>query len=234
MQLSHSHRFVFVHIFKTGGTSMRSVFEPLTERPGYRLWRKFRTRLGSPPPARYPRLSAHARAIEIRDAVPSDVFANYFKFAFVRNPWDWQVSWYHYVLQNREHHEHEAVTRLNGFEEFLSWRMDHPVWHQRDFVVDERGECMVDFVGRFESIQADFEHVCAAAGIEAQLPHLNKSQHKDYRDYFSDRAIHLVEAYSKTDIEFFGYRFDPMAEEELILPLRDFAGDKAARRQLAA
>jgi hypothetical protein len=213
MQLSHSHRFIFIHIFKTAGTSMRAVLDPYTERPGARLWRRFRTRLGSPPPPQYPQLTAHARAAEVREALPAPVFENYFKFAFVRNPWDWQVSWYHYIIQDREHHEHDCVARLSCFEEFLRWRIDHPVWHQRDFVTDEQGKELVDFVGRFESIHSDFEHVCAAAGIRSQLPHLNRSRHDDYRVYYSDRACFLLDEYSKGDIEYFGYRFDPVEEE---------------------
>src|SRR5579883_3231486 len=160
MQLSHSHRFIFIHIFKTAGTSVRAVLDPFTRSAILRLWHRFRGRLGSPPPAQFPRLSDHARAAEVRDVLPGELFRRYFKFAFVRNPWDWQVSWYHYVLQNREHHEHAAVARLAGFEDFLRWRTDHPVWSQKSFVTDERGETIVDFVGRFENIEADFARIC--------------------------------------------------------------------------
>jgi hypothetical protein len=221
MQLSRSHRFIFVHIFKTAGTSIRSVLDPYVRSPALQLWDRFRARLGSPVSEPYPQLSPHARALEIRDAVPPDVFASFFKFAFVRNPWDWQVSWYHYILQNRDHHEHTAVTRLGNFADFLRWRIDHPVWNQKDFVTDEAGEEIVDFVGRFESIRSDFAHVCAATDIQPRLPHLNRSRHEDYRSYYSDRAYGMLEEYSKADIEYFGYRFEPV-EELVSLPRVDW------------
>src|SRR5262245_43761076 len=123
MQLSHSHRFIFIHIFKTAGTSIRAVLEPYTEQPQRRWWNRLRRRLGYPVSSLSPTLSAHARAVDVRDVLLADVFTTYYKFAFVRNPWDWQVSWYHYILQNTEHHEHAVVSRLGSFEEFLRWRI---------------------------------------------------------------------------------------------------------------
>jgi hypothetical protein len=216
MQISHSHRFVFVHIFKTAGTSMRAVLEPYAAPPGKQLWHRFKSRFGYRPATSYPELSAHARALEIRKALP-DLFGAYFKFAFVRNPWDWQVSWYHYILQNHDHHEHAIVARLAGFEDFLRWRIDHPVPSQKDFVTDEQGNEIVDFVGRFEAIKTDFAKVCAATGIRVHLPHLNRSQHAHYSTYYNERTRALVECYSKQDIEYFAYRFEA-AETTVLAP----------------
>lgn len=186
------------------------MLEPYVFRPERSLTNRIRNRLGLPTCPLYPGLAKHARAIEIRDALPARVFDSFYKFAFVRNPWDWQVSWYHYILQRPAHEEHEAVRRLGGFEEYLSWRVDnHPALRQKDFVTDERGEPIVDFIGRFESLAADFGRVCAATAIRARLPHLNRTRHDDYRTYYSDRACGLVADYCREDIGYFGYRFDP-------------------------
>jgi hypothetical protein len=234
MQISHSHRFIFVHIFKTAGTSMRAALEPYTQPPGVRLWRGVRRCLGFPAPEPFPQLSGHSRACDVRNSVTAEVFQNYFKFAFVRNPWDWQVSWYHFIVQNRTHHEHEAVTSLGSFADFLRWRIDHPVWHQKDFIADEGGIEIVDFVGKFENLEADFAHVCAVAGVGAQLPHLNRSRHADYRRYYCDRSCLLLEQYSKADIEYFGYSFDPAREATpVILPARVAPANPIAVRRAA-
>jgi hypothetical protein len=219
MLLSHSHQFIFIHICKTAGTSLRAVLEPYTRSVVGHLWTRLRSRVGRPQPEPRDTLSAHARAVDARAELPAEVFSGYFKFAFVRNPWDWQVSWYHYILQNREHHEHHAVRELGSFEEFLSWRIDHPVWCQKDYVTDERGEEIVDFVGRFESIEADFAHICEVANLKAGLPHLNRSRHRDYRTYYSDHACRLLEEISGRDIDYFGYRFDPEDEALDLEPL---------------
>jgi hypothetical protein len=219
MQLSHSHRFIFVHILKTAGESIRAVLEPYAFRPERSLPNRIRIRLGLPARPFCPGLAKHARATEIRDALPQRVFGSYYKFAFVRNPWDWQVSWYHYILQRPGHEEHGAVRPLGGFEQYLSWRSDnYPALRQKDFVADERGELIVDFVGRFETLADDFARVCAATGVRANLPHLNRTRHDDYRTYYSDRACRLVADYCREDIEYFGYGFD-RAREAATLPL---------------
>lgn len=218
MQLSHSHHFIFIHIFKTAGTSMRAVFDPFTRSAILRLWHRFRSRLGSPPPPQFPQLSDHARAAEIRDVLPGELYDRYFKFAFVRNPWDWQVSWYHYVLQNLDHHEHAAVSRLTGFEDYLRWRIDHPVWNQKAFVTDENGRTIVDFIGRFENLRTDFARICALTGVRARLPHLNRSRHADFRSYYTDRACDLLLEYCREDIEYFGYPLEPAHEAAASCP----------------
>jgi Sulfotransferase family len=209
VQISTSHRFIFVHIFKTGGTSIRAALNPFVDRREYLAWNFIRRRLGFPPPTPYPGLSSHAHGDEIRAALPPEIFNHYFKFAFARNPWDLQVSLYHYIMRWRAHHEHAAISRLGGFEEFLRYRIDHPTWSQKCFVADQSGKQILDFVGRFENLSADFQHVCTRVGINPRLPRLNRSRHKDYRTYYTDRGRALVEQTCKDDIEFFDYSFDP-------------------------
>jgi hypothetical protein len=66
----------------------------------------------------------------------------------------------------------------------------------------------VDFVGRFEALERDFATVCRRIGIDPSLPHINRSTHRDFRDYYTPRTKAMVaEAYS-ADIERFGYEFD--------------------------
>lgn len=79
---------------------------------------------------------------------------------------------------------------------------------QKEFLTDRDGKLMVDFVGRFENLQEDFRHVCKTIGIECSLPHVNRSQHVDYRTYYNDKTIQLVYEHFKEDIEMFGYAFE--------------------------
>jgi len=209
MQLSHSHKFIFIHVFKTGGTSIRAGLERFLNRPQRRLCNRVRRRLGwALAPDLLATLLPHARAIDVRAVLPPRVFDSYFKFAFVRNPWDWQVSFYSYILQNPDHHEHTNVSRLRSFEEFIRYRTDRPVWSQKSFVTDEKDGWLVDFVGRFENLQADFAQVCARTRINATLPHLNDSRRADYRVYYDDRTVAAVREQCREDVECFGYEFD--------------------------
>jgi len=76
-------------------------------------------------------------------------------------------------------------------------------------VLSESGDMLVDFVGRYETLAEDFDAVCDRIGIECALPHINRSRHGDFREYYTPETRALVEEVYKADIELFGYRFDP-------------------------
>ena len=172
--ISHAHRCLFVHIPKTAGQSIEAYFMqhlglPESERDALLLSRNRQPHLGPP------RLS-HLKAREYLTCghVTPEQFQGYYKFSFVRNPWDRLVSFYKY-----RGHAHRY-----DFKTFVFKHMPEPGWTndychvtpQYDFLYDEDGHCLVDFVGRYENLQVDFDRVCQAVGLPVgTLPHANKS-----------------------------------------------------------
>lgn len=204
MIISHRKRFVFIHINKAAGTSIKNALKPYADF----MYRKYTLRralyvlgLGGP-------VAEHSTAVEIRERIGHTRFNDYFTFAFVRNPWDWQVSQYHYILNRPLHPQHRIVKSLNGFAEYLEWHIEHDKMSQKRFVTDERDNLLVDYIGRFENIASDFAAICERIGLECRLPHVNVSDHSNYRQYYDDRTAHLVAEQFQEDIEFFGYHFD--------------------------
>ncbi len=208
-------KFIFIHIWKTGGESVVSALRdhcPLYFRNRYvnkaiRLapgpssallgWR---ARLVS---------GQHFTTSEIRREMPTEAFDDAFKFTFVRNPWDWQVSNYAYALQTPAHGQHEIIRKLGSFDAYIRYQYEQRAPTQSSFIDDEAGEQLVDFVGRFENLDADFQSVCEAIGVRAELPFLNASQRRrDWRSYYSHETRKLVEELFQSDIERFGYRWD--------------------------
>lgn len=219
MLISNTHRFIFFHIAKTGGISVRKALEPYYQEPEkFRIHRPpVTTSNGQPNPLYevWESLLLHATAKDTQKELPDEVFNNYYKFAFVRNPWDWQVSMYHFILREKTHIRHELVRSMEGFEAFLEWVIATPkpypkggLKHQHEAITDTEGNLLMDFVGRYETLNQDFQNVCQRLGIQTSLPHLNKTNHRDYRSYYNDRTRNLVAEHFEADIALFAYRFE--------------------------
>ncbi len=151
----------------------------------------------------------HSTASEICRQMPTEAFNDAFKFTFVRNPWDWQVSNYTYALKTPAHGQYEIIQKLGSFEEYIRYQYEDRAPTQSSFILDDDGRQLVDFVGRFETIQADFNAVCEQIGVDARLPHLNASiRRRDWRSYYTKETRDLVERLFEVDLERFGYRWD--------------------------
>ncbi len=207
MLVSYHKKFLFVHIFKTAGTSInnslaRYCYRSGSTRPSNWMaflmtnWKKIH---------RTP-IKKHATALEIRESLDRGIFDEAFKFSFVRNPWDWQVSLYHYILDNPKNRGHEETKAMGSFRSFVFSR-ETSDFTQTGCLVDESNNLLVDFVGRFENINEDFCTICSKVGIAARLPHINKSQRTGYRDYYDAETRELTARLYAEDIERFGYTF---------------------------
>ena len=211
MLISDDHQFIFVHLYKAAGSSVKEALRPYAassiDRASFGERMLHRLRLASIKP--YPH---HLKASEIRERFPKE-WDGYFTFAFVRNPWDWQVSLYSYMQQREQHWQHDLAKSFSNFREYLDWRVNEDKHLQQEFLCDCNGQIIVDFVGRVETIEKDFEYICGEIGIVESLPHKNKSKHRDYKSYYDDYTRSLVDEHFALDIERFGYSFDGVKEE---------------------
>jgi hypothetical protein len=219
MLLSPRHRFLFVHIAKTGGTSVRAALQSQRWRDPWSLPIFLCNRISHLSGHRLAvKLPRHAKVIAARELLPRETFESLFKFAFVRNPWDLQVSSYHHIRRERPHY-------LGGHEDFagfLRWKLDPErpyqyhvdtsIERQTDYLIDLDGRIIVDFIGRYEQLTDDFATACRRIGIPAKpLPHRRQASDRrhDYRAYYDDGTAELVARHFARDIERLGYRFDP-------------------------
>ena len=224
MLLSVKHRFLFVHIAKTGGTSVRAALQAGRWRdPWY--WPMFLcSRMSHLSGHRIAtKLPRHAKVVAAKELLPREFFDQLFKFAFVRNPWDLQVSSFHHIRRERPHY----LGGHEDFEGFLRWKLDPErpyqyhidtsIERQSDYLIDLSGQVVVDFIGRYERLEGDFAEACRRIGIPAPgLPHQRQARdrRKDYRGYYSDATAELVARHFARDIEILGYRFDPETDPE--------------------
>ncbi len=196
-------RLIFVHIQKTGGNAVRVALG---------------VELNDP--------HKHFFARELRQDYGEAAWARCFKFAFVRNPWDRLVSWWSMIDAGRDTSGAApppneffgyVMQHARSFEEFI-WRCTSEIIdtdgrkyifrNQIDYLVDDNGAIIVDFVGRFERLQEGFDEVTARLGLPGvELPRINVSRHSPYADYYTPAMAEEVGRRYARDIERFGYRF---------------------------
>lgn len=213
MPVSRKHNCLFVHIPKTGGTSIETalgIFGDWRVEDRARLFgmiqsddliaRKFTSNF-----------LQHLTMLEIREILPD--WQDLFSFCFVRNPWDRMVS----IFANKDpdmlmQADAQGVPLAQlSFPEFVhrvgSVRHVH-LLPQCRFVCDGNGELLVQFIGHFETLGKDFSNICERRGLSIQLPHLNPSKHNLYQEYYDDETREVVADRYQEDIQLFEYQFE--------------------------
>jgi hypothetical protein len=219
--ISHKHQFIYVHIPKTAGTSIGSAFGDYQEddsrlRQDHRLIRNIADTVppwqsGKYRPAELSRF-IYQRFCAVRDGVEvvsQQQYESYFKFAFVRNPWERVYSWYRNVMRDPLHQRELNVSGDLSFDNFVDSQLQQ--WAMRpqfNWLTDRQGNIAVDFVGRFERLGADFELVCNKIGMEPpELPAMLSTGGHTYADAYSDQARRKIAQFYRFEIEYFDYQF---------------------------
>jgi hypothetical protein len=231
MILSHEHKFIYIKTYKTGSTSVEAALsavcgssDVITEaseqlrgvrqKPAqnYRIEHPSKPKrplmkrlLGRPERHYHPSVGyyEHMPAWRVRTYAGEEIWKRYFKFSFERNPWDRQVSWFHYKTKSR------PVADKPSFTDFNADRRRAFVENWSLYTID--GSVALDFVGRYESLAPDFAKVLAEIGLggQVELPRANVSKDRSgsYRDYYDERSRALMADWYAPEIKHFGYEF---------------------------
>jgi len=232
MIVSHEHKFIFLKTIKTAGTSTeaalsricgpKDIITPYREesesarkgrgpqnyrvdhplKPKRALWRTLLMR-----PERYYHPSVgfyeHMPAKQVRAFLGEEIWRSYFKFAFDRNPWDREISWYFYKTKSKRFPP--------SFDRFMQRRGRAYVWNY-DIYTNESGVA-VDFLGQYERLEQDLQTVLRHVGIKTDIhiPWTNitgtRPDHHDYRTFYTPRTRSLVADWYAREIALFGYEF---------------------------
>jgi len=179
--INHEFKHVFIHNPKAAGTAMES-----------QKW------VGG---------KGHATAAMLCDKQPG-----YLSWAFVRHPLDRLVSAYHGLKENPGHDTPDVDSM-----DFVKWvaylwrgspattyhyAQTLPQWHYLYL----RGECLVDFVGHYENLEADYRAISKRITGEPQpLDRRNQSTHAPYQAYYTAATIELAQEIYAEDMRLWGY-----------------------------
>jgi len=179
--------FEFIHINKTGGSSVEKALNMPLE---------------------------HKTALEKIEEIGYDVWNRRLTFTVIRNPWDKVVSHYHYRVKTNQ----TSLSKKSiGFREWLqrAYRDRDPFYYddpkmfmpQMDWLSDSDGNLLVDEIIRFEHLNQEFSVVMKKLGKRVNLPHVKSSKRGNYKSYYDDDAVQIVQNCFEKDIDFFGYTF---------------------------
>jgi hypothetical protein len=209
--ISHRHRFIFAAVPKTGTHAVRQALRE-------QLGDEDIEQVGLFVNKRFPwqDLAAiehgHLSLRQVRPYVGEDAFSGYFKFAFVRNPFDRFVSYCAFMTRgdNRfQQHPREVMRHLL----FRAPPEQHILFQpQYSVLVEEDGKSLLaDEIGHVEDMQGSYDAICERIGIRSRpLDRVNGSRHGDYRRYYDQALIDGVAARYAEDLNLFGYTFEGM------------------------
>ena len=199
--INHHYKCIFIHVPKCAGSSIEVAID------GKDWWG-----VGEP---RITKCKKHLSASQSKVQYKK-YWEEYTKFAFVRNPYSLQVSWYFFgqmdkVMPFKEYVKNKKVNRASRYSHMpldKKWSAIIPdILTSYEYIAND-GKIELDFVGRFEKLQGDFNLICDRIGApRKKLPHIHKSKNKHYTEYYDEETRDIVTQRYAKDIEYFGYQF---------------------------
>ena len=183
--INDDSKFIFVHIDKTAGSSITALLNNGKEETKYK----------------------HQKSCEMINQENK----NYFKFCFVRNPYERAVSKYFHDLKISNPNKPGSVKNCNNFNEWIlkhNYRINKGLPTQYSYVYDNCGNILLDYIGRFENLENDFKYIKEKLSIKKVLGHRNKNtieRDSDYMKYYTSESIKIVNKVYEKDFKYFNY-----------------------------
>lgn len=207
MIISDSLKFIFVAIPKTGTHSVRRALRPHMSEEDMEQVRLFEEKK-FPIPELASLRHGHISLAQLKPFLEPAKFDSYFKFAFVRNPFDRFVSYCAFMTRKGGEFEKDPQGVMRHILTVPGPRGHILFQPQCSFIVGSDGRPLTDYIGRVEQIQSSFDEICDRIGIpRATLEKTNESSRADYRQYYDDRIREGVAKLYARDLELFGYEF---------------------------
>ncbi len=219
MLISTSHKFIFVHVPKSAGSSVTAVLQPYCLPKNRTLWRRLSSFLPLRENVRKVYFRQHDTAAKIRAKLGPEVFDEFTSFAIVRNPFDHAVSLFEFLKMQTARNSGRVAAGLN-FKEFMQLRSkpqrfaleESPLKmvDQASRLVDRHGKIIVTDVLHLEKLADEFQVLCAKLGLPPiGMAVKNASKRLAIEKYYDAAAVALVQSHYARDFALFGYDTAP-------------------------
>ena len=189
MIISHTHKLLYVHIPKTGGTTIH----------------------------KYIREGGGIIEVQAHAPLKEDTYNDYIKTVIVRNSWQLCVSCYMWECITRKCVLYPGEG-INSFEDWLIVQKNniqeckYPKRYlypkQLTFFSSTNGKILVDRIIPFEDIKTELINLCSKLNIKYN-PQIKErsSKYKDWKSFYNDTTYNLVYDMCKEDIKYFNWEF---------------------------
>ena len=192
--ISDKKKFIFVHIPKTGGTSIEIILRDLINEKCSIVGDNTYYSNGS---------LKHATAEELLVRYDNDKFNEYLKFCVIRNPWDRLLSLYYWGGRG-SYSKDKFIKMLPKNKNNDCDLGSRTLWSVNKYICGKNNEILVDKILNFDTIEEDFNDLCEELGINVKLPHRNKGKHKtNFREVMDEETIELINLYYNKEIKMF-------------------------------
>jgi hypothetical protein len=208
MIISHKYKYIFLKTNKTAGTSIeialsklcgeKDIITPITPED-----EMIRYKLGYRGPQNFGGFYNHISGNEVRRLIGENLWNDYYKFCFERNPWDRVISLYYDFCRTEPRPEVWQFIG-SGVLQILKER------GIEIYCID--GKIAVERVCKFENLQAEMDYVWEQLGFpeKAILPHAKGSFRNDkrhYREILDKQCKEIIDKIFADEIRLFGYEF---------------------------
>lgn len=221
MIISQKKRFIFFHIPKTGGSSITWNFRHVIDSPAD--IKNLEVKSGW---QRLLHIDGRQHSSYVNNILLCEKYKSYFKFSFIRNPWDLALSWYLSLSRddpigiNPENFKKFVFSRIQCFNPIINPIKYLNKYRRRNskaidrtqlsYISDYRGNVVVDYLAKFEAFEREFRYIADTLNItDYENKKLNVSNLKkvQYRDFYDEESRDLIAKLYSADIKAFGYKF---------------------------
>lgn len=205
MIISHAQKFLFVAIPKTATHTIRRALRPQLHQYDWEQCRLFEHKAFPLEPIAQLR-HGHISCVQIKPFLPAGIWEQYWKFCFVRNPYDRFVSSCYFFYRDTPQMRDDP---LGSMKRSLSDRatQQHFLFRpQYEFICNQDGQLMVDYVGTFEALQAHFDTICQRLQLPIfPLSVTNDSVRRPAPACYDQELQDMVTDFYAKDFTLFGY-----------------------------